>query len=130
LRRFVDDHFVAVLQHLLHGLEIETLGSNVLRGFEGSVHRHKARGIALRAGDIRQKIGLGLLLDPHRVAARNRDDVVAIGFGFVAQARAIGEGSLNVAERVDDLGRRIDALLLQLGDLDPGSVAVENGLQQ
>src|SRR5215469_13012691 len=130
LGRFVDDHLVAVLQDLFHRFEVEALLRHILGRLEGVVDREEPIRVALRARGNLLPISFGLLLDPHRVAAGPRDDVVAVGFGFVAQTFAIGERALHVAERVDDRRRRVDLQQLQLGDFDPGAVKVEDSLQQ
>src|SRR6267154_2142176 len=105
---FVDDHFVAALQDLLHGLEIEALESDILRYLEGAIDRGETIGVALGAGD----------------------DLLAIGLRFVAQLLAIGKRALHVAEGIDDSGRRIDPQQLQLGDFDTSAIGVEDPLQQ
>src|SRR5712671_590640 len=127
---FVDDHFVAALQDLLHGLEIEALESDILRYLEGAIDRGETIGVALGAGDDLLAIGLRFLLDRHGGAARPRDDIVAIGLCFVAQLLAIGKRALHVAEGIDDRGRRIDPQQLQLGDFDTSAIGVEDPLQQ
>src|SRR5215831_10592353 len=86
LRGPVDDHFVAVLQHLFHGFEVEALDGDVLRCLERTINRCEAI----------------------RVTARSRDDVVAIGLSLVAEPLAIGERALDVAEGVDDRVRGVD----------------------
>src|SRR3974390_2293514 len=78
LRRFVNDHLIAVLQNLFHRFEIEALLRDILRDLEGAVDRKEAIGVALGAGCDLLPIGFRLLLDPNRVAARPRDDVVAV----------------------------------------------------
>src|SRR6516165_1118623 len=128
LSGFVDDDLVAVLQHLFHGFQIKPLQRDVLRRFECLVDRGKTRGVALGAGDDLLAVGLRLLLDCRGRTARLRDDVVAIGLRLVTQALAIGQRTLHVAEGIDDRARRIDPLQLHLGDLDPGSIGVENPL--
>ena len=96
----------------------------------GVIDRQEAVGVALRAGDDLRPVGVGLLLDPRRFAARPRQDVVAVGLGLVAQPLAVGERALHVAERVDDRRRRIDLRQLHLRDLDAGGIGVEDALQQ
>src|ERR1700738_707594 len=86
---FVNDHLVAVLEHLLHRLEVEPLDRNVLRRLERAIDRDETIGIALGAGDDLLAIGFRLLLDPHGIAARPRGDVVSIGLRLVAQPLAI-----------------------------------------
>ncbi len=120
----------AVLQDLFHRLDIEALQCDVLRHFEGAVDRGEAVGVTLRAGDDFGAIGLGILAGLDRHATRPRQDVVAVGLGLVAQALAIGQCALHVAERVDDRGRRIDLGHLHLGDHDAGAVGIEDALQQ
>src|SRR5271168_1866972 len=105
LGRFVDDYLVAVLQDLFHRLQIEALLRDILRNLEGVVDREKAIGVALGASGDLLTVGFCLLLDPHRVAARPRDDVVAVGFRFVAQPLAVGERTLHVAKCVNDGSR-------------------------
>src|SRR5271163_206440 len=124
LGRFVDDYLVAVLQDLFHRLQIEALLRDILRNLEGVVDREETIGVTLRAGRDLLPVGVRLLLDPHRVAPRPRDDVVTIGFCFVAQPLAVGECPLHVAERVDDRSRRIDLEQLQLRELDSAVISV------
>src|ERR1700746_496991 len=45
----VDDHLIAVLEHLLHGLEVETLEGDVLRRLEGLVDGGETTCVALGA---------------------------------------------------------------------------------
>src|SRR5215468_3038091 len=78
LRRFVDDHLVAVLQDLFHRLQVEALLRHILGRLEGVVDREEPIRVALRARGNLLPISFGLLLDPHRVAAGPRDDVVAV----------------------------------------------------
>src|SRR5215469_11355888 len=130
LRRFVDDNLVTVLEDLLHRFEVEPLQRYILCRFEGVVDRKETIGVALRLIDDLLAIAFRLLLDPHGIAPRPRDDVVAIGFRLVAQPLAIGECPLHVAKRVDDRGRGVDFLQLQLSDFDPGAVGIEDALQE
>src|SRR5439155_2113553 len=76
---FVDDHLVAALQDLFHGFEVEPFEGDVLRCLEGGIDRVEAVGIALGASDDFLAISLSLLLDPRGVAARPRDNIVAVG---------------------------------------------------
>src|ERR1700730_5241057 len=130
LGRFVDDHLVAVLQDLFHRFQVEALERDFVSRLEGVVDREETIGVALRASRDLLPVGVRLLLDPNRIAARPRDDVVTVGFCFVAQPLAVGERPLNVAERVDDRSRRIDLEQLHLGELDSGIIDVEDSLQQ
>src|SRR5207244_346065 len=92
--------------------------------------RIEAIGIALGAGGNFLAISFGLLLDSRGVAARSRDDVVAVRLGLVAQPLAVSERALDVAEGIDDRAWRIDLQQLQLRDLDPRAIGVEDPLQQ
>src|SRR5205823_4164938 len=130
LGRFVDDYLVAVLQDLFHRFQVKALERDVLSRLEGVVDREETIGVALRAGRDLLPVGVRLLLDPNRIAARPRDDVVTVGFCFVAQPLAVGERTLHVAERVDHRSRRIDLEQLQLGELDSCVIDVEDALQQ
>src|SRR5438132_13332871 len=127
---FVDDHLVAALQDLFHGFEVEPFEGDVPRCRKGAIDRVEAIGIALGAGGDFLAISFSLLLDSRGVAARPRDDVVAVGLRLVAQPLAIGEWPLDVAEGVDDRAWRIDLQQLQLGNLDPRAIGVEDRLQQ
>src|SRR6266513_4108395 len=130
LRGFVDDHLVAVLEDLLHRLEVEPLHRDILRRLEGVVDRQETIGIALRASDDLLTIGFRLLLDRRGGTARPRDDVVAVGLCLVAQPFAVRKRALHVAEGVDDRRRRIDSQQLQLSDFNPGAIGIEDALQQ
>src|ERR1700730_7017211 len=127
---FVDDHLMAVPQHLFHGFEVEPFEGDVPRCSKGAIDRVEAIGIALGTGGNFLAISFSLLFDSRGVAARPRDDVVAVRLGFVAQPLAVGERALDVAEGVDDRAWRIDPQQLQLSDLDPRVVGVEDPLQQ
>src|ERR1700751_1311499 len=75
---FVDNDFVAVLQDLFHGLEVEPLESDVLRRLKDVIDRGETVGVALGAGDDLLTIGFRLLLDRGGGTSRLRDNVVAI----------------------------------------------------
>ena len=96
----------------------------------GLVDRDEAIGIALRAGDDLGAIGVGVLADLRRGATRLWQNIIAVGFRLVAQPRAVGERALHVAERFDDGSRRIDLGELDLSDIDPGAIGIEDPLQQ
>src|SRR3984893_9914711 len=127
---FVDDHLMAVPQHLFHGFEVEPFEGDVPRCRKGAIDRVEAIGIALGTGVNFLAISFSLLFDSRGVAARPRDDVVAVRLGFVAQPLAVGERALDVAEGGDDRAWRIDPQQLQLSDLDPRVIGVEDPLQQ
>ena len=90
----------------------------------------KRDGLARGLGDGLLAIGLGRLHDLRGAAARLRHHPVGIGLRFVLRALLVGAGGLDVAERIDDLGRRIDLLHLHLGDLDAGLVVIERLLHE
>jgi hypothetical protein len=128
--RLVDDHLVRLREHLLHHLEVEAPLGDLGREAIGVVDRGEALRLALCLRQDLLAIGLRLLDDALRLAARLGDDLVAVGLGLVAQALAVGLRALHVAEGVDDLRRRLDAAQLDLRDLDPGLVLVEDLLEQ
>src|SRR5439155_7610240 len=97
---------------------------DVPRRRKGAIDRIEAIGIALGAGGNFLAISFGLLLDSRGVAARSRDDVVAVRLGLVAQPLAVSERALDVAEGIDDRAWRIDLQQLQLRDLDPRAIGV------
>src|SRR5215471_16150963 len=76
-RGSVDDHLVAVFEDLLHRLKVEPLQRDILRRLEGFVDRGETIGVTLGARDGLLAIGLGFLLDARGIAPRARNDVVA-----------------------------------------------------
>ena len=116
-------------QDVLHRLEVHAPQRHVLRRLIGRQHREEALRLPGRLGDRGQPGALPFRHDACRITAGARHDVVAIGFGLVAQAFGVGVGALHVDEAFHHLGRRIDLLQLHLGDLDAGLVVVEDLLR-
>ena len=92
----------------------------------GRQHRKEALRLPGRLRDRGQPGALPFRHDPCRIAAGARHDVVAIGFGLVAQAFRVGVGALHIDKAFHHLGWRIDFLQLHLGNLDAALVVVEN----
>ena len=76
--------------------------------------------------DRLQLIAFGALQDALGVAARLRNDAAGVTQCLVLLLLLIGCRSLHVAERIDDLGRRVDLLQLHLIDADAGAIVVEH----
>ena len=129
-RRLVQDDLVGVLEHALHRLDIKTPRRHILRRLVGFVDGEEARGVALRLQHHPLLVGLRFLHDARRVAAGDRDHVVAIGLGLVDQAIEIDLGALDVAEGGVDLVGGRGLLQHEVDDLDAAAVAVENVLHQ
>src|SRR5262249_40839393 len=106
----VNDHLGATLEHLFHGLEIEAAGGNIL-GLEifGEYRLEPLRFTRGAGGDL-LLVGLRLLQDALSLATGTWDDVVGKCLGLVLCPLAVSLCPLDVAERVDDLGRRIGLL--------------------
>ena len=95
----------------------------------GLVGREERVHLALGLIDRLRLVRFRLLHDVVGLAARARQDVVAVGLGLVAGAHLIGAGALHVVERVDHRRRRIDPLQLHLDHLDAGAVGIQQSLQ-
>ncbi len=126
----IDDDLVGAAENPLHGLEIHALARDVRRLLVLLVDLVEARRLALGFRHGLLTIGLGILGDLGGTAAGLRYDAVGIGLRLVLRAFEIGARGLHVAERVDDLGRRIDFLQLDLLDQDAGAVVVESLLHE
>ena len=126
----VDQHLVGAFKNAFHRLDIKTACRDFLRNLVGLIDRVETRGIALGLQHDLGAIGLRFLRQARRITMGARHHVITIGFGFVDQTLQIDLRTLHIAERVDDLARRIDFLQLDLGDLDAGAVGIENALQQ
>ena len=84
----------------------------------------------MRLGHGLLAIGFGVLRDLRHAAARLGHHAVGVGLRLVLRALEVGARRLHVAERVDDLRRRIDLLQLHLLDQDAGAVLIERLLHQ
>ena len=129
-RILVDHHLVHVAQHLLHGVEVEPLGRDVLGLGPLLVDLIEALGVAARAGDDLGLVGLAALDDRFGLALGPRQHLVAIGVGLVDALLLVGTRRLDVAEGRDHLLRRVDAQQLDVGDAHAQPIFVEDALQQ
>src|SRR6266536_2695084 len=94
------------------------------------VDLQEPRRLAGGFGDRLLAIGFRGLGDLRHAPARLRDDAIGIGLRLVLRTFGVDACRLHVAERVDDLRRRIDLLQLHLGDLNAGAIMVEGALHQ
>jgi hypothetical protein len=117
------------LQHLLHGLEVQALARDLRRRL---VLRRDQR-VALRlAVGLRHHRGLGALglgADARGLAARLGHDLAGVGLGLVLDALLVLARDHDVVERLLHVLRRAQVLEVELGDGDPGAVAI-HGLAQ
>ena len=129
-RRIVNDDIVRAAKHLLHRLDIHALSRHRRRILVLRVNLIELRGLALRLGHGLELVTIRRLDDGCSLTARLWDGLVRIGFGLVAGPALILLRGRHVAERGDDLARRVDRLQLHLQDEHAGLVGVEYLLHQ
>ena len=126
----VDDHLFRVFENFLHPFQEQSPDGYFLGHFIGLINRKEPLGLAVRLLDDFFLIGRCPLDHGLGHALGLGDDVVLIGLGLVDGAFLVLTRPLHVVEGVDDLGRRVGLLELDLGDDDAGAVVIENLLQQ
>ena len=130
MRAGIDDGLVGAGEDAFHGFQIHALAGDVGRLLVLVVDLQEARGLALGVGDGLLAIGLGVLDDLGRPAAGFRHHFVGVSLRFVLRPFEVGACRLHVEERIDDLGRRIDLLQLDVLDQNAGAVGIERLLHQ
>ena len=113
----------------LHRIQIHPAQGDVLRLLIGREHDVEPLRLARRLGDRRQLCALRLGEDARGVAPGTGDDIVVIRLSLVAHALGVGIGTLHISKAFHHGRRRIDFLQLNLGDLDPHIVAIEDFLR-
>ncbi len=130
LARRVDDDLRGLPQDLVHAVEIEPPGRDLLGRLIALQERQEGVGLAVRQVDDLHAVGLGVLPNVLRFAPGARQNVVGVGLGLVAGTLLVGPGALDVVEGVDHREGRLDALQLHLGDLDARLLVVQQLLQE